>query len=231
MGLVQRLPRERVLRLGHARFSPRASLPSTHFQYVSVRALTPSSAANSAHVSPLSRHRSTRFAHSSRPTGDRARVSMCATLPHVALPRHDAVGRTDTLEQTEQTAASSITKRRCHRQRAAAAQRAVSLTRRLDDWRLRATRLGPLPRGPQFAARVLLEEQLPLILRHHEHKYRCHLRPMGKRLDIVFRLLTATLSKFRPPLARVLIGVPVRKRLFDVFPSREIDIATQNRNR
>jgi four helix bundle protein len=84
------------LRVGHTRSSPRASLLSIHFQHVSVRVLTPSSAANSAQLKPVSRQRSTRFAQSWRATRHLSCVSIPATLPWRARLRHDAVGRTDT---------------------------------------------------------------------------------------------------------------------------------------
>src|SRR5688500_16987894 len=48
-----------VWRRGQTRFSARASFRRMYCQYVSVRGLIPSSAANSAHERPLSRQRST----------------------------------------------------------------------------------------------------------------------------------------------------------------------------
>jgi hypothetical protein len=67
-------------------------------QSASVFGLIPSSAANSAVVRPLSRHRSTRFAHSSRTTRVRFcfGLSMSASLRHGYACSHDALSRTDT---------------------------------------------------------------------------------------------------------------------------------------
>lgn len=50
----------------------------------------PSSAANSAHESPLSRRLSTRFAHSSRVTRERVVVSLHDNVTPLAPLRHDA---------------------------------------------------------------------------------------------------------------------------------------------
>ncbi len=88
---------------GQTRFSPPASRFSVQAQYVRLCGLIPSSAANSAVVRPLSRQRSTRFAHSSRDT--RVRFcngsSMSANLRQNTALGHDAVVRTHTIFRRE----------------------------------------------------------------------------------------------------------------------------------
>src|SRR6187402_2935737 len=83
---------------GQTRFWPPASRFSVQAQYVRLCGLIPSSAANSAVVRPLSRQRSTRFAHSSRDTRVRfcTGSSMHANLRRNAALGHDAVVRTHT---------------------------------------------------------------------------------------------------------------------------------------
>jgi hypothetical protein len=66
-------------------------LPSCHFQNVKLRGLIPSSPANSFAVSPLSFHRATRFAHSSRS------VRMTSHYTANSPPVSDGQHRTDTL--------------------------------------------------------------------------------------------------------------------------------------
>jgi diguanylate cyclase (GGDEF)-like protein len=75
----------------------RPSWRRSHFQYVSVRGFTPISAPNSAALSPLSRHRSTRFAHSALPTRARPSSLMPPELRRQDARVRNARDRTDTV--------------------------------------------------------------------------------------------------------------------------------------